>query len=249
MDNANHKRLDIHVHELGFTESRNKARELILNGNVTVNGKMINKPSMIVLNNAEIEIIENFKYVSRAGYKLETAVLAFGLDFTGLTCLDAGAAAGGFTDLMLQKGAKKVYAADVGENQLHQSLRANPRVISMEKQDIRTLILPEKVDFIAADLSFISLKAVIPVFESLLKPDGACAVLIKPQFEAGKRYIKNGVLKDKRLIDKIISDTENFIKEQGYQITGIKEAFPPTLNLGREDKNREFITYFKRSEK
>jgi len=231
------KRLDLLV----SAESRSKARELIISGNVTVNGKVITKPSALIPEDAEIEIVSAPKYIGRAGYKLETAVEAFKIDFTDLICLDAGAATGGFTDLMLQRGAKKIYAVDVGENQLHASLRENPRVEVKEKQDIRTLELLEKIDFITADLSFISLKLIIPCFADFLKPDGACIVLIKPQFEAGKKRFKNGVLKDVKLIEKIIKDTEEFIKTQGYEIVGTIES-----KLNEKEKNREFLCYFKK---
>jgi len=231
------KRLDLMV----SAESRNKARELIISGNVKVDGSIITKPSTIISESSKIELITEQKYIGRAGYKLETAVEAFGIDFTGLICLDAGSATGGFTDLMLQRGAEKVYAVDVGENQLHTSLRENPHVISIEKQDIRTLELSEKVDFITADLSFISLKLIIPVFGKFLKQDGKCVVLIKPQFEAGKKRFKNGVLKDSKLIENIIKDTENFITEQGYKIIGTIES-----KLNEKGKNREYLCYFKR---
>ncbi|MCL1822844.1 MAG: TlyA family RNA methyltransferase [Oscillospiraceae bacterium] len=235
------KRLDITLFESGLAESRSKARELIISGCVTADGKTVIKPSAIIRENTDIEITSQLKYVGRGGYKLETAVQKFNIDFTDNICLDAGASTGGFTDAMLQKGAQKIYAADVGENQLHPKLKENPRVICLEKQDIRTLILPESVDFIAADLSFISLKAVIPVFKNLLKPSGHAAVLIKPQFEAGRKHMKNGVLKDKKLIDSIVRDIEKFITEQGYQIIGTVES-----KLNEPDKNREFICYFKR---
>jgi 23S rRNA (cytidine1920-2'-O)/16S rRNA (cytidine1409-2'-O)-methyltransferase len=145
---------------------------------------------------------------------------------------------------MLQKGAKKIYAVDVGEGQLHEKLRTDSRVINLEKQDIRTLKLHEKVDFISADLSFISLKLIIPFFAGFLALDGACAVLIKPQFEAGnlgKMHFKNGIIKDKKLIEKIVKDIENFITENGYKIIGTVES-----KLNEKEKNREYLCYFKR---
>ena len=235
-------RLDLYMYSAGLAESRSKARELICGGAVAVNGETVGKPSAPVPDGARVSVSAYSKYAGRAGYKLETAVEAFGIRFTDLTCLDAGAGAGGFTDLMLQNGARRVYAADVGENQLHPSLRENPRVISMEKQDIRTLVLPEKVDFITADLSFISLRQVVPSFGRLLKSKGECAVLIKPQFEAGKIRMKNGILKDEKLIAKIVCDTERFITELGYEIIG---TVPSKLN--EKGKNREYITYIIRS--
>jgi 23S rRNA (cytidine1920-2'-O)/16S rRNA (cytidine1409-2'-O)-methyltransferase len=233
------KRLDLTVP----AESRNKARELILGGNVKVDGKIITKPSFSVSENAEIEIISAPKYAGRAGYKLETAAEAFGIDFTGLVCLDAGAAAGGFTDFMLQDGAEKVFAVDVGEGQLHASLRENPRVVNLEKQDIRTFISEHKdemFDFITADLSFISLKLIIPHFKDVLKPGGRCVVLIKPQFEIGKRRFKNGIVTDKKLIKSIVSDTEKFISESQYEHIGTVES-----KLNEKGKNSEFLCYFK----
>lgn len=234
------RRLDVYLQEQGLAESRNKASELIKNKSVKVNEKIINKASFIVHEEDKTEIISQLKYVSRAGYKLETAVEAFGIDFTGLVCLDAGASAGGFTDLMLQKGAEKIYAVDVGENQLHQSLRDNPRVICIEKQDIRSLVLPEKVDFITADLSFISLKLIIPKLSEFIKLGGFAAVLIKPQFEAGNIKMKNGILTDKKLIEKIVKDIEEFISRQDFEIIGTTES-----KLNEKGKNSEFICYFK----
>jgi 23S rRNA (cytidine1920-2'-O)/16S rRNA (cytidine1409-2'-O)-methyltransferase len=233
------KRLDMLVP----AESRNKAQSLILSGNVAVNGDIITKPSALFREDAEIKIISAERFVGRAGYKLETAANAFDIDFTGLICLDAGAATGGFTDLMLQRGAEKVYAVDVGEGQLHESLRINPRVINLEKQDIRMFISDfqyEHVDFIAADLSFISLKLVIPSFRDILKPCGRCVVLIKPQFEVGKRHIKNGIVKDPRLIKSIVKDTESFISESQYELIGTVGAI-----TNRPGKNQEFLCYFK----
>jgi len=236
------KRLDVYLHERGLAESRSKAVELIKNGGVTVDGEVITKASFPVSDASEIQTEKPpVNYVSRAGYKLETAVEAFGIDFADKVCLDAGASTGGFTDLMLQKGARKIYAVDVGENQLCEKLKNNPRVVSFENQDVRTLELPEKVDFITADLSFISLKLIIPGFAELLKPDGHCAVLIKPQFEAGKIKMKNGVLTDKKLIEKIVKDIENFIVNSGYKIIGTAES-----KLNQKGKNNEFICYFKR---
>jgi 23S rRNA (cytidine1920-2'-O)/16S rRNA (cytidine1409-2'-O)-methyltransferase len=237
-----YSRLDIHLHGLGLAESRNKARELILGGSVTVDGRIVSKPSAGVPDGAKVEVIAGEKYVGRAGYKLETAVEQFGLGFGGLVCLDAGAGAGGFTDLMLKHGAERIYAVDVGENQLHSRLKQNPAVINMEKQDVRTLELSEQVDFITADLSFISLKKAIPVFGSLLKPDGSCLVLIKPQFEAGRIHMKNGVLNDEKLIREIVKDIEAFITGQGFAIIG---TVPSKMN--KKGKNSEFICYFKRS--
>jgi len=235
-----YSRLDIHLHAVGLAESRNKAREMILGGNVKVNGSVVNKPSSGVPDGAKIEIVAVERYVGRAGYKLETAFEEYNLDFTDLICLDAGASTGGFTDLMIQNGAKKIYAVDVGENQLHDKLKQNPNVIGMEKQDIRKLELPEKVDFITADLSFISLKKIIPCFENFLKPGGSCVVLIKPQFEAGRVHLKNGILNDEKLIKELVSGVEEFITEQGYKIIG---TVPSKLN--QKGKNSEFLCYFK----
>jgi 23S rRNA (cytidine1920-2'-O)/16S rRNA (cytidine1409-2'-O)-methyltransferase len=240
MSTMDYSRLDFYMHEIKLAESRNKARELILGGQVTVNGEPATKPSAAVPENALIYVSELPKYVSRAGYKLETAVEAFGIDFTDKICLDAGASTGGFADLMLQKGAKRIYAVDVGENQLHQSLREHHRVLCIEKQDVRTLVLPERADFIAADLSFISLKGVIPVFGGLLAEGGACVVLIKPQFEAGKVRFKNGILKDQKVIDRVVFEVEQVIRDSGFEIIG---TIPSKLN--HKNKNREYLCYFK----
>jgi 23S rRNA (cytidine1920-2'-O)/16S rRNA (cytidine1409-2'-O)-methyltransferase len=233
------KRLDMLVP----AESRNKAQSLIQSGFVTVDGVVITKPSALISEDSEIEVTAVQKYVSRAGYKLEAAAEAFGIDFAGLVCLDAGASTGGFTDFMLQGGAEKVYAVDVGEGQLHASLRANPRVINLEKQDVRTFIADkryEHVDFITADLSFISLKLIIPAFRDILKPGGRCVVLIKPQFEIGRRHIKNGIVKDTKLIKSIVNDIEAFIEESRYEHIG---TIPSKLN--EKGRNSEFLCCFK----
>ncbi|MCL2019320.1 MAG: TlyA family RNA methyltransferase [Oscillospiraceae bacterium] len=235
----NSKRLDIFIYETGLAESRNKAREFILNGMVTVNCIAVTKPSYLITADERVEIAAPPRYVGRAGYKLETAAEVFGINFSGLVCLDAGASTGGFTDYMLKNGAKRVYAVDVGSEQLHESLRNNPKVISMEKQDIRTLEISEKVDFITADLSFISLKCVIPCFKKFLKEQGECVVLIKPQFEAGNRHFKNGVIKDEKIINAVIEDLKQFTEEQGFKTIGITPS-----KLNEEGKNREFLYYF-----
>jgi len=235
-----YSRLDLHMHKHGLAESRNKARELILGGYVTVDGQVAKKPSAGVPEGAVIDVLEEERYVGRGGYKLETAAEEFGLSFNDMVCLDAGAGAGGFTDLLLQHGAQRVYAVDVGEGQLHDKLRVNPKVINMEKQDIRKLELPEKVDFLSADLSFISLKKVIPQFRKHIKDTAACMVLIKPQFEAGRIHLKNGILNDEKLIGEIVKGIEDFITEQGYTLVG---TVPSKLN--QKGKNREFICYFK----
>ncbi|MCL2109221.1 MAG: TlyA family RNA methyltransferase [Oscillospiraceae bacterium] len=236
-------RLDVFLHEKNYAESRNKAADLITNGSVKINGAVVTKPSANVSDDCEIEIISRLQYVGKAAHKLETAAEIFGISFAGLTCLDAGASTGGFTDFMLQKGAKKIYAVDVGENQLHKSLRENPRVVGIEKQDIRSLKLPEKVDFITADLSFISLTKVLPYFRDFIKPGAGSAVLIKPQFEVGriaKSRMKNGVLTDMKLVQKTVKKVEEFTQNLGCEIIG---TVPSKLN--QKGKNSEFICYFK----
>jgi 23S rRNA (cytidine1920-2'-O)/16S rRNA (cytidine1409-2'-O)-methyltransferase len=227
------------MHKLGLAESRNKARELILGGYVTVDGRVQKKPSASVPEGASIEVLEEERYVGRGGYKLETALEEFELDFTDKTCLDAGAGAGGFTDLMLQNGAARVYAVDVGEAQLHERLRANPKVVNMEKQDIRKLKLPEQVDFITADLSFISLKKTLPGFKAFMNDKTECVVLIKPQFEAGREKVgKGGVVRSSEthleVLEAHILAAEGF----GYYVKDI--TFSP---LKGPKGNIEFLSH------
>ena len=197
------KRLDAFLVEKGYVPSREKAKELIRKGQVYVDGRPVDKPSRKYALDADLSIEikgDLLSFVSRGGLKLAKAVEAFGLDLTGCVCIDAGASTGGFTDCMLQNGADKVYAVDVGYGQLAWKLREDPRVVVLEKTNVRFLneeIIPELCDFASADLSFISLNKVLPAIWSRMKPEGRMVCLVKPQFEAGREKVgKKGVVRD-----------------------------------------------------
>ena len=197
----NKERLDILLTQKGLCESRSRAQALIMSGEVYVNGQKCDKAGTPVDENALLEIRGNScPYVSRGGLKLEKALRDFGIDPTGFVCSDSGASTGGFTDCLLQKGAKKVFAIDVGYGQLAWSIRTDERVVCMERTNIRYVTpenLGELLDLSVVDVSFISLKIVLPVIKTLLKPTGQIVCLIKPQFEAGKDKVgKKGVVRD-----------------------------------------------------
>ena len=193
------KRLDVYLSDTNIVKSRSLAATLIKQGSVEVNGRICSKPSFTVNDDDTVKIIGELpKYVGRGGLKLEKALSHYRLHLDGAVCIDIGASTGGFTDCMLKNGAEKVYSVDVGTDQLDEKLRNDSRVISMEKTDIRNCvgILPQ-VDFISIDVSFISLKLVLPTAFALLKDGGECVALIKPQFEAGKAHLsKNGIVRD-----------------------------------------------------
>ena len=195
------ERLDVLLVEKGLCESRSRAQAVIMSGEVYVNGQKSDKPGTPTDVEAEIEIRGNAcPYVSRGGLKLEKALRDFGVDPTGLTCLDSGASTGGFTDCLLQNGAKQVFAIDVGYGQLAWSIRTDPRVVCMERTNIR-YVTPEQlgtpVQLAVIDVSFISLRIVLPAVKALLSADGQIICLIKPQFEAGKENVgKKGVVRD-----------------------------------------------------
>lgn len=195
------KRLDVLLTERGLQESRQRAQAVIMSGEVFVNGQRVDKPGTAVAEDAQIEVRGGtLAYVSRGGLKLEKAMAAFPIDLNGAVCADIGASTGGFTDCMLQNGAEKVYAVDVGYGQLAWSLRSDPRVVCMERTNVRYLTpeqIPEPLDFGTVDVSFISLKLILPALHTLLKPEGQLVCLVKPQFEAGREKVgKKGVVRD-----------------------------------------------------
>ena len=229
------QRLDVYLTVSGLVSSREKAKDRILNGDVKVNGKPVNKPGAPVDESDIVELGgEDMPYVSRGGLKLEKAVREFGIRLEGFTCVDAGASTGGFTDCMLKEGAAKVYAVDVGTDQLHESLRSDPRVVSLEKTDIRTLspdTFGGAVDFLAADLSFISLSKAFPVFLPLLKDGGELVCLIKPQFEAGRDAVgKNGIVKDRKAHRNVLKEVTGLAFGMGFSLTGL--TFSPIRGRG-----------------
>jgi len=205
------KRLDILLVERGLTESRNKAQRLIRAGSVRVAGQVADKPGTRVLPDVEITLQARPRFVSRGGKKLEAALVRFKLDVTDVTAADVGASTGGFTDCLLQRGACRVYAIDVGYGQLAWQLRNDSRVVVMERTNARNLSsLPELVDLVTADVSFISLGLIFPMAVRWLRPGGQVVALIKPQFEAGRREVgKGGVVRDpavhKQVLERVLN--------------------------------------------
>lgn len=248
-------RIDMLLKEkYGF--SRQKAQQLIKEGAVKLNGKTVNKPSETADENGVVEILENdvLKYVGRGGLKLEGAIKAFGLDISGMTCVDIGASTGGFTDCMLQNGAKFVYAVDVGTAQLAESLKCDKRVASFENTDISDFSCPEKADFVAADVSFVSLSKILPHIDRLLGGNNA-VVLVKPQFEAGREHLsKNGIVRDvkthKKVLERITSEASDCgLYCGGIEVSPIKGGDGNTeylMLLERENKLRDIFADIKR---
>lgn len=228
--------------ERSMVKSRNVAQQLIKDGIVYLNGNKADKASLSVSCEDDIEIRGELpKFVGRGGYKLEGALKQFGIILEGMVCIDVGASTGGFTDCMLQNGASLVYAVDVGTNQLDSSLRADNRVVSLENTDIRAAkdLIKEKADFIGADVSFISLKLVLPEIKELLKEQGQAVVLIKPQFEVGKKGIgKNGIVKNPALREKTVEDIKSFAAALGFNVLGVLQS-PITGG----DGNIEYLMY------
>ncbi|NIS79469.1 MAG: TlyA family rRNA (cytidine-2'-O)-methyltransferase [Anaerolineales bacterium] len=192
------KRIDILLVELGFAESRSQAQRLVMAGQVRVEDQVVPKPSMMVATEARVEVEAGPAYVSRGGEKLAAALTAYPIHIENRICADVGASTGGFTDCLLQHGAARVYAIDVGHGILHWSLRKDPRVVSMERTNARKLKnLPELVSLVTIDASFISLRLLLPVVQGWLADEADVVALIKPQFEAGKEFVgKRGVVRD-----------------------------------------------------
>lgn len=211
-------RLDMAVLERGLSESRAKAGALIMAGQVYVNGQKATKAGLTVKESDKIEVRgEKMPFVSRGGYKLDKAVKAFHLQLQDCVCMDIGASTGGFSDCMLQNGAKKVYAVDVGYGQLAWKLRTDARVVNMERTNFRYLTtedIAEQLDFASVDVSFISLKIILPVLFALLSEGGEAVCLIKPQFEAGKENVgKKGVVRDPSVHTEVVKTVTQFAFE------------------------------------
>ena len=234
---ANKTRLDVLLVERGFIETRQKAQTTIMSGLVYVKGQKVDKPGTAVPNDAEIEVRGNaLKYVSRGGLKLEKAMAAFPVQLADAICGDIGASTGGFTDCMLQNGASKVYAVDVGYGQLAWKLREDPRVVCMERTNARYLDheqIPDELDFASIDVSFISLRIVLPVIKSFLKPNsGQVLCLIKPQFEAGKDKVgKKGVVRDPQTHKEVLDDFVATVKELEFKILTFSPVKGPEGNI------------------
>lgn len=235
------QRLDHLVHQRGLAPSREKARAMIMAGEVSVNGKVMDKPGTQINSNADIAIQSKPRFVSRGGDKLSWAVETFQIDVTGRACADVGASTGGFTDCLLQNGAARVYALDVGYGQIAYSLRQNPRVVVMERTNARYVDrLPEPVSLVVVDASFISLKLLLPVVKGWLTPQADVITLVKPQFEAGKQDVgKGGVVKDSRVHARVLQETLAFTAGLGFAIRGLT-ASPLKGPAG----NVEFLAWF-----
>jgi 23S rRNA (cytidine1920-2'-O)/16S rRNA (cytidine1409-2'-O)-methyltransferase len=221
-------RLDILILTRKLAKSRNVAMDLIKKGNVLVNGEKIIKPAKEFddLPDIQIEILEQPKYVGRGGLKLEKALAEFGINPAGLTALDVGSSTGGFTDCLLQKGIKKIYAVDVGTEQLDPVLRDDPRITLMEQTDIRGIKkMSEEIDLAVIDVSFISLELVLEPVKNLLRAGGQIIALIKPQFETTKEdKNKSGIVKTEALREKVVENIKNYCQKINLRILNITES-------------------------
>ena len=242
------KRLDVLVFEKGFADSRERAKAIIMSGNVYVNNQKADKPGTQYDEDAPLEVRSTgLKYVSRGGLKLEKAMTSFELDLKGATCLDIGASTGGFTDCMLQNGAQKVFSVDVGYGQLAWKLRTDECVVNMERTNFRNVTkedIEDDIDFFSVDVSFISLKIILPVARKLLSSEGRGVCLIKPQFEAGREKVgKKGVVRDKNVHAEVIETIVNFALENGFDVLGLD--FSPVKG---PEGNIEYLMYVKISD-
>jgi 23S rRNA (cytidine1920-2'-O)/16S rRNA (cytidine1409-2'-O)-methyltransferase len=231
------QRADRLLVERGLFESRAKAQAAIEAGLVTANDTLVRKASEIIAGDANLQASAAYPHVSRSGLKLAAALDHFKFDPRSRVCLDAGASTGGFTQVLLERGARQIYAVDVGRDQLHQSLRARPEIISLEETDIRNLALPgEHPDLVVIDVSFISLKLVLPAALGLAKMPAQLVALIKPQFEAGRAALKRGIVRDTAVHEAVCADILNFIGTLGWRVLGI---IPSPITGG--DGNAEFL--------
>ena len=218
-------RLDQLVFDLGLAESRERAKTTVMSGLVYVNGQKADKPGMPVDPAAKIEVRgEALPFVSRGGFKLDKALKVFPVDPAGKVCIDCGASTGGFTDVLLQHGAKKVYAVDVGYGQLAWKLRTDERVVNLERTNLRYITreqIPEELDLAVMDVSFISVRLVLPAVRQLLKPGADYICLIKPQFEAGKGLVgKHGVVREESTHTDVLSEVEAFVDSISWRVSG-----------------------------
>lgn len=237
---AQRLRLDHLLVERGLVDTRARAQALIRTRQVTVDGQVFDKPGMSVPLTAQVEVRQPLPYVGRGGVKLAAALDAFGLDPAGRVCLDVGASTGGFTDVLLQRGARQVYAVDVGRGQLAWKLQQDPRVISLERTDVRALSeLPGPPTFAVVDVSFISLKLVLPAIRRLIGPQSPVVALVKPQFEAGRGAVpRGGVLRDPAQQAAVLADVRAWAAAAGWQVL----ATLPSPITGA-DGNREWFLY------
>ena len=237
------KRLDVLLVERGYTDSRTKAQAIIMSGQVYVDGQKADKPGTSFEEIINIEVRGSAcPYVSRGGLKLEKALREFGIDPNGYVCSDSGASTGGFTDCLLQHGARKVFAIDVGYGQLDWKIRSDPRVVVMERTNVRFVTpeqLGELLDLSVVDVSFISLRIVLPVIKTFLKPTGQVLCLIKPQFEAGKDKVgKKGVVREPEIHKEVLDNFVALTQQIGFSILGM--TFSPVKG---PEGNIEFLAH------
>ena len=238
-DASARRRADLVLTERGFFESRAKAQAAIAAGLVSADGRPVRRASDPIAWDAAIVAEPAHPYVSRGGVKLAAALDAFAIDPAGRVCLDLGASTGGFCDVLLRRGAAKVYAVDVGRAQLHPRIAADRRVVSLEGTDARSLTpaqIPEPIDLVVADVSFISLKLVLPNAVAFLKGHGALVAMVKPQFEAGPARVRKGIVTDEAVHRAVCDDLAAFVSSLGFSVLGLM----PSPILGREG-NREFL--------
>ena len=242
-------RLDVAVFEKGFAPSREKAKAVIMAGLVYVNNQKVDKAGTEIKEDDVLEVRGNtLKYVSRGGLKLEKAMREFPITLSGKICMDVGASTGGFTDCMLQNGAVKVYSVDVGYGQLAWKLRCDERVVNLERTNFRYAdeeIIKDKIDFSSVDVSFISLKHILPNLHKLLADNGTAVCLIKPQFEAGREKVgKKGVVRDKAVHLEVVNHVMNMALENGFSVCGLQ--FSP---IKGPEGNIEYLIYLEKSNK
>ncbi len=242
------KRLDLLVLERNLAQSREQAKGLIMAGEIYVDNQKADKPGDTFPEDASIELRgSGLRYVSRGGLKLEKAMQAFQLKLDGLTCMDIGASTGGFTDCMLQNGARRVYSVDVGYGQLAWSLRNDPRVVNLERTNARRITaeqVPEEIGFFSVDVSFISLTLILPAVRLLLAEQGRGVCLIKPQFEAGREKVgKKGVVRDPAVHKQVIEKILRFALENGFSVCGLDHS-----PIKGPEGNIEYLIYLERSE-
>jgi 23S rRNA (cytidine1920-2'-O)/16S rRNA (cytidine1409-2'-O)-methyltransferase len=232
------KRADVLLVERGLFDSRTRAQAAIAAGRVTADGILLRKASDSVAPDARLEATDH-PWVSRGALKLVAALDHFGFDPAGHVCLDIGASTGGFTEVLLERGARRVYAVDVGRGQLHARLRGHPDVVSLEETDIRALDparLAEPPDFATIDVSFISLKLVLPALDALLRRPAQLVALIKPQFEAGRKHLKKGIVRDPAVHAAVCDDIAAFAASHGWDVSGV---IPSPIQGG--EGNKEFL--------
>lgn len=242
------KRLDVLVFEKGYAESREKAKAIIMSGNVYVDNQKADKCGTSYDENVNIEVRGGIpKYVSRGGLKLEKAINSFGINLNDKITMDIGASTGGFTDCMLQNGAKKVYSIDVGYGQLAWKLRNDERVVNLERTNMRKVTkeqVCDEIDFFSIDVSFISLKLLLPVARELLSENAQAVCLIKPQFEAGRENVgKKGVVRDSKVHISVVKDIYDFCLNNGYSVLGLD--YSP---IKGPEGNIEYLIYLEKSE-